>query len=64
MMVGGKLIANLRLVLYVVVGLVRVLNIGMGVRMNADGIDADIFDNLSSHFFITIYVSYSSNLLQ
>ena len=64
MMVGGKLIANLRLVLYVVVGLVRVLNIGMGVRMNADGIDADTFDNLSSHFFITIYVSYSSNLLQ
>ena len=55
--VRGKLIANPRLVLYVVLGLHIVLDIGMDVRIDGDGIDADIPYVLSGHIFITIWTS-------
>lgn len=51
--------ANPHLVLYVVLGLHIVLDIGMDVRIDGDGIDADISYVLSSHIFITIWTSYS-----
>lgn len=61
-MFRGKLIWNLRPVLYVVLGLVLAIDIGMGVRMDADWVDEDILYVFPSHIFITIYISCYSNI--